>query len=48
MRSNSLKGENMAWEEVHQGGEQDVSEEGKAVLQREGEIVEKAIVEGQS
>lgn len=24
----------MAWEEVHQGGEQEVREEGKAVLQR--------------
>ena len=42
----------MAWEEVHQVGEQEVreevGEEGKAVLQREGAIVEKEIVEGQS
>ena len=41
---NSAKRENVTGKEVHHGGEQEVREEGKAVLHRDGEIVEKAIL----
>ena len=45
-QSNSLKREDVAGEEVDQGGEQEAREEGKAMFHREGATVEGATVEG--